>query len=321
MMKPPAAAVVVPTHNGATRISRLLDSLRLQTLAHDVVVVDNASTDGTRELLERDYTEISLIALDKNVGFGRAVNRGVMHTSSSTVVLLNNDVICEPKFLERICAVLDPADGVVMAAGVLLQGGNPAYIDTAGIEFDRTLLGFDYLHGEHVSVLDEPLPDPLGPCAGAAAFDRAAFAAVGGFDEAFFAYLEDIDLAARLLLAGGRCRLAPSARAVHEHSATLGPRSRIKGELIGWGRGYIIGKYRMHRNPRLLGRALLTEAVGAVGKTMVDRNPLGIRVRIQGWRAGRRSPAQSLAGLPQQVNRVSIVDALARRVRRRLRPN
>jgi N-acetylglucosaminyl-diphospho-decaprenol L-rhamnosyltransferase len=319
MMSSRAPSVVVPTYNGVTRISRLLDSLRLQTLPHDIVVVDNASTDGTRELLERDYPEVNVIALDRNLGFGGAVNRGVVHTSSSTLVLLNNDVVCESEFLARICEALDPVDGVVMAAGVLLQGAEPAYIDTAGIEFDRTLLAFDYLHGEHVSVLDGLVRDPFGPCAGAAAFDREAFDSVGGFDEAFFAYLEDVDLVARLLLTGGRCRLAPDARAAHEHSATLGRRSRTKGELVAWGRGYTIGKYRMHRNPRLLGRAVLTEAVSAVGKAIVDRNPLGIRVRIQGWRVGRRSPARSLAGLPQEVHAISFVDAVDRRARRRLR--
>jgi N-acetylglucosaminyl-diphospho-decaprenol L-rhamnosyltransferase len=317
-MNPAAPLVVVPTFNGVSRISRLLDSLRLQTLPHDVVVVDNASTDHTRELLELDYPDVGVIALDRNLGFGRAVNRGVMHTSNSTVVFLNNDVVCEPEFLARICEALDPMSGVVMAAGVLLQGPKPAYIDSAGIEFDRTLLAFDYLHGEHVSILGEPVRDPLGPCAGAAAFDRAAFESVGGFDEAFFAYLEDVDLVARLLLTGGRCRLAPAAHAAHEHSATLGPRSRTKGELVAWGRGYMIGKYRMHRDPRLLARALLTEALSAVGKTIVDRNPLSIRVRIQGWRVGRRSPPRSLAGLPQDVNSISFASAVNRRVRRRL---
>jgi GT2 family glycosyltransferase len=311
-------AVVVPTHNGVSRICSLLESLRLQTLPHDVVVVDNGSLDGTRQVVKRSFPDVELITLGKNLGFGRAVNRGVWSSRASTIVLLNNDVVCEPAFLEQICAALDPSRGIVMAAGVLLQASRPTFIDTAGIEFDRTLLAFDYLHGQHVSVLERAVPDPLGPCAGAAAFDREAFAAVGGFDEGFFAYLEDVDLVARLLLAGGRCRLAPAARAVHEHSATLGPYSKRKNELIGWGRGYIIGKYRMHRDPRLMARALLGEAVGAVGKMVTDRHALGIRARFRGWRAGSQCPPHSLKGLPRQVNTVSFFGAVSRRVQRRL---
>ncbi len=130
-----------------------------------------------------------------------------------------------------------------MAAGVLLEAHDPTVVDSAGIELDDTLLVFDYLNGQPISVLTRALADPLGPSGAAAAFDRAAFLECGGFDERLFAYWEDVDLVLRLRLAGARCVLVPDARAVHSHSATLGSGSARKNYLTGFGRGYVLRKW------------------------------------------------------------------------------
>jgi GT2 family glycosyltransferase len=310
-------AVVVPTHDRAEDLARLLESLRAQTLAHQVVVVDNGSGDGTAELLRVRFPEVRLIAIPENVGFGRAVNEGVRACHAATVVVVNNDVVCEPEFLERLLAVLDPAGGVTMAAGVLLDATDPDRIDSAGVLVDRTLFALDHLHDRHVSVLEGGPPDPLGPTGGAAAFDREAFLSVDGFDERFFAYLEDVDLAVRLLAAGGRCRLAAGARATHRHSATLGSGSRRKNELMGWGRGYMIGKYRLHRRPALLVRAAAAEAVVVCGQAVVDRTLVGLPARVRGFRAGLGAPAADVPRLPPETMRISLLAALRHRARRR----
>jgi N-acetylglucosaminyl-diphospho-decaprenol L-rhamnosyltransferase len=298
-------------------LARLLASLERQTRDHEVVVVDNGSTDGTRALLAEQFPGVHLVSLPTNLGFGRAVNRGVAETQGRKLVFLNNDVVCDSEFVERITEALDPLRGVVMAAGVLLQELRPHLIDTAGIEFDSTLLAFDYLHGTPKSVLENGVRDPLGPCCGAAAFDRSAFESLGGFDEHFFAYLEDVDLTVRMIAAGGRCRLAPAAVGIHRHSATLGPRSRRKNELISWGRGYMIGKYRLHRHPGLFCQAVIGEVVGALGKLLVDRTAVCINPRLAGWRAGLRSDPHPLPALSDGA-RVSFIAGQRRRVARRL---
>ena len=122
-----------------------------------------------------------------------------------------------------------------MAAPVLVRLGNEGRIDTAGIVVDRSLHGFNHLYGEPVGILAVDPPDPLAPCGGAAAFDRAAFRELGGFDPAFFAYLEDVDLGIRCVARGWRCRLAPTAIAIHAHSGTLGEGSPAKNRLTGGG--------------------------------------------------------------------------------------
>jgi len=312
----PRVSVVVPTFDGADLVAALLRSLERQTIPHEVIVVDNGSTDRTAEVVGA-AAGVRLVRLDANVGFGRAVNRGVVEAQGDTLVLLNNDVECEPEFLERLCDALDPGSGVTMAAGVLLKAHDPRIIDTAGIEFDPTLLAFDYLHGQERSVLDNGVRDPIGPCAGAAAFHREAFEGVGGFDENIFAYLEDVDLIVRLLARGDRCRLAPGALALHRHSATLGARSRAKNDLIGWSRGYLIGKYRLHRRPGLFARTVVEELTGALGKLAVDRAGLALRPRLKGWRAGRSAQACELPSFPPRVHEISILEAHRRRIRRR----
>ena len=197
------ATVVIPTFNGRRMLVEALEGLERQTTAHDVIVVDNGSTDGTVDLLAERFPHVRVVELPENVGFGRAVNRGVAAAETDVVVLINNDVVCEPEFLERLLEPLGD-DSVAMVAGVLLQHDRPHLVDSAGIELDTTLRSWDALWNRPVSEL-AGAAEPVGPCGGAAAFRTRAFRDVGGFDETFFAYWEDVDLALRLRLAGHRC--------------------------------------------------------------------------------------------------------------------
>ena len=97
-------------------------------------------------------------------------------------------------------------------AGVLLQERSPGLIDSAGVVADRTLMGFDYLHGEPVAAAADGARPARPDRRRRASTDRAAFEAVGGFDERIFLYYEDLDLALRMAARGGRCRLAAEAR-------------------------------------------------------------------------------------------------------------
>src|SRR5439155_22057932 len=177
-----------------------------------MIVVDNGAPDGAvaPHVAEHEFAE--RLRLDENAGFSRAVNLAAAQSSDDSLVLVNDDCVCEPRFVERLLASLEPRSGVVMAAGVLLDAHEPQRIDTAGMELDATLLVFDYLNGTPVSRLDPQTPAPIGPCGAAAAFDRSAFVGAGGFDERIFAYWEDVDLVLRLIRSGARCSLAWDAR-------------------------------------------------------------------------------------------------------------
>jgi N-acetylglucosaminyl-diphospho-decaprenol L-rhamnosyltransferase len=204
---------------------------------------------------------------------------------------------------------------VVMATGVMRDAGAPDLIETAGVEIDRTLLPFDYLNGEPLAVLEGPVPDPIGPSGAAAAFWREAFLEVGGFDEELFAYLEDVDLVLRMRLAGGTCRLAPKALGTHEHSATLGPGSRRKDYLIGYGRGYLLRKWGV-LTPRRVPGVILRELALSAGQILLDRNLGAVSGRIHGLRAAPERhpyPAEVLSAP------ASVFKTMSRRWRRRAR--
>jgi N-acetylglucosaminyl-diphospho-decaprenol L-rhamnosyltransferase len=305
-------AVYIPNFNGERWLPRTLQSLRGQTERLDVVVVDNGSTDGSVAAVRADFPEVEVLELGENLGFGPALNRAVATHPADGIVLLNSDVECEPRFCEELVGGLGA--GVDMAAGVLLQEREPNLIDSAGVVADRTLMGFDHLHGEPVAAADDAA-DPLGPTGGAALYRREAWEEVGGFDERIFLYYEDLDLALRLAARGGRCRLAPDARALHAYSPGLGAASSAKYAHTGWSRGYMLRRYGVMREPPLALRALGCEAAICAGQLLRDRTTAGLKGRVRGFRAGAGLPHREVGSAP--LLGISAREALGRRRRRR----
>ena len=294
-------------------MDRLLRSLAEQTAELEAVVVDNASPGGAVTRLCGRYAFARALTLDENRGFSAAVNAGAASAEGHALVVVNDDCVLDPPFVERLVAALDPASGVTMAAGALRSAADPALIDTAGLALDRTLLAYDHLSGEPLAAL-QGAADPVGPSGAAAAYDRREFARLGGFDEGLFAYWEDTDLALRMARDGGRCRLAPGALGTHEHSATLGAGTRAKNRLTGFGRGYVLRKWRVV-TPRRAAPVLARELGVVAGQALLDRDLSGIPARIAGWRAAEPSEAypEDLAVLAGE----SLSAALGRRWRRR----
>jgi N-acetylglucosaminyl-diphospho-decaprenol L-rhamnosyltransferase len=305
-------AIYIPTYNGRERLARTLRSLEAQSRPAEAVVVDNGSSDGTAELIRGEFPEVALLEMGRNLGFGPAINRAVEEHPADPVILLNNDVEAEPRFVE---ALLDAAaGGAECAAAVLVQEAAPELIDSAGVVADRTLMGFDYLHGEPLEAALRAAA-PLGPTGGAALYRLDAFRAAGGFDERIFLYYEDLDLALRLRAAGARCVLAGEARAVHAYSASLGAGSGGKYARTGWGRGYMLRRYGVMSQPALALRAIAAEAAICAGQLLADRTAKGVGGRLRGWRDGaglERRPVDESA-----LFDISLREALALRRRRR----
>ena len=202
------AWVVIPTLNGRERLLKTLASLEQQSVRASVVVVDNGSNDGTAEAVAERHPTVRVVRNERNLGFGAAINRAALELEGGILVLVNNDVVCEPAFLERITAPFAD-ESVGMAAGVLLQAKAPELIDSAGIELDTTLGSWDYLWNAPVEAL-AGAHDPVGPCGGAAAYRLPVFQELGGFDEVLFAYWEDVELALRFRARAGAARWCPA---------------------------------------------------------------------------------------------------------------
>jgi len=300
--------VVIPTLDGRERLLRTLASLDEQTAPAEVVVVDNASSDGTAGAVAERYPHVRVVTNDRNLGFGAAINRAALELEGDLLVLVNNDVVCEPQFLERMAAPFaDPEVGSV--AGVLLQADAPDLVDSAGIELDTTLGSWDYLWNRPAGELVDA-PDPVGPCGGAAAYRLPVFRDLGGFDETLFAYWEDVELALRFREAGWRCVLAGAARALHEHGQTVGAASPAARRLEAFGRGYVLAKYRVSS-----GRPLVKAKVAALDwpvlavHLLVRREAGPLRERLRGRRLGLRA---SDARAPVELATVGFGTALRR---------
>jgi N-acetylglucosaminyl-diphospho-decaprenol L-rhamnosyltransferase len=312
-----SATVIVPTLSGA-RAERLLASLAASGGAgsrFQTVLVDNGSGDPAMRAAAERLEGAELIELDSNRGYSGAVNLAAGRAEGEALIVLNDDCVVEPEFVDRLTEALDPGRDVVMSAAVLRDAADPELIDTAGMELDATLLVFDYLNGEPLSVIDRGVADPVGPSGAAAAILREAFLESGGFDENLFAYWEDVDLVLRLRRSGGRCRLATLARGTHQHSATLGSGSARKNYLVGFGRGYVLRKWGV-LSPRRLPAVLVRDLTLCAGQAVVDRNLSGLRGRVRGLRASRRQYEYPANGLGSGRSARS---TLARRWRRRSR--
>lgn len=310
----PSAEVLIPHHNRADSLRHTLNALRSQTHQVPVRVIDNDSSDGTREMLSSEFPEVACTALGSNLGFGAALNRGIEQSDAEVLVFLNNDAVSDERFCEELLAA-HAASGAEMVAACL--GRPDGLIESLGIEVDRSLIAYDVAFGEEWDGAVERHPDPpLAPSGGAAGFVRDAFVAAGGFDEGFFAYLEDVDLGIRMRMLGMRCVLAPRAIAWHEHSGTLGPGSEAKNRLLGSGRGRIARKYGANLAVPARVRGLVIDAAVYAGKALIDRNLGAARGRLNATRTAPRGPADARFARVPLVDR-GIVESLRLRLGRR----
>jgi GT2 family glycosyltransferase len=226
------AAVVIPNWNGARWLDGCLDSVAAQTAAPaEVLVVDNGSTDGSAARAS-DRPGVRVLELGRNTGFAVAANRGLIALSPhvDAVAVLNPDVVLAPDWLARTTAALAADPRVASVACKMVDMADPGHLYDTGDLLRRD--GACEQRGRYTR--DDGRYDAPGEvfaaCAGAALYRRAAVDEVGGFEERFFLYLEDVELGLRLRLAGWRCRYEPViARHAGEGSDVVPVRS-----VEGW---------------------------------------------------------------------------------------
>ena len=223
-------AVTVVTHHSGPYIGRCLESVFAQTgVEVEVVVVDNSSSDDTLARLEPFRHRIRLLRNETQVGFAAAQNQAIRETRAAWVLCLNPDLELEPDFAARLLEAVEPRSRVGVACGKLLRlspDGRtrlPQLLDSTGIYFTPTLRHFDRGSNQPDVGQYERLEYVFGATGAAALYRRAMLedVAIGGefFDEDFFAYREDADLAWRAQLAGWRCLYVPQAVGHHVRRA------------------------------------------------------------------------------------------------------
>jgi GT2 family glycosyltransferase len=235
--------VIVLNWNGRRYLKRCLRSVLGQTYRDlEVVLVDNGSTDGSLALLNEHFPQVRVIANSENRGFAAANNQAIESTDSEYVVTLNNDTKAYPTWLEELVRTASTDERLGACASRMLFAHQPDVINSAGIALDRAGIAWEWRSGERDDPTEREPTEVFGACAGAALYRRAMLDEIGQFDEDFFAYLEDVDLAWRAQWAGWRTLSVPTARVLHFHSGTAIEGSSFKNRLLGRNKVWLIVK-------------------------------------------------------------------------------
>ncbi len=231
----PAATVGIINYNGRQFLDELLLSLRHQTLQpFETLLIDNSSSDDSVAYVRNNYHWVRVIPQSDNLGFAKAGNLAFSSCDSEFVALLNTDLKLDPAWLESLLAPAVADTSVAAVASKLRLYSDPSRLN--GVGGAMNYLGYTWDRGMFEAdegQLDQP-EEVLFASAGAALFRRSTFLTVGGFDERFFMYHEDVDLCWRFWLLGSRVVTAPRALALHHFG---GSTRQAKGlywrELIG----------------------------------------------------------------------------------------
>ncbi len=221
------AGVVIPSWNSVGLLPRCLDSLADQGLEPELIVVDNGSTDGTVELLrERSVAHVSL---PENVGFAAAVNLGASRVAAPAVLALNADTVLEPGCLALLVEALDaePGLGGVQPRLLQLEGEQrdqtSARLYSAGQALTADGRAFERARGRRQESAFLRRREVFGVCGAACLLRRELFDQLGGYDERYFAFYEDVDLNVRARIAGWRFEYLPEAVVWHVGNASWAP--------------------------------------------------------------------------------------------------
>ncbi|MFO7632957.1 MAG: glycosyltransferase family 2 protein [Caldilinea sp.] len=291
----PFASVIVPNYNGVRHLPVVLDALHGQTFQDfEVIVVDDASRDDSVALLESNHPDVRLIANRHNAGFAQSCNTGAAAARGRIIVLLNSDTEPAPTWLEELVKVFVANPQAATVTSKLLLFDRRHTLHTTG-----DMLGVDGIpRNRGVWETDQGQYDGaahvFSGCGGATVYRREVWQALGGFDEGFWMYLEDVDFGFRARLAGWDAVFAPRARVYHHISAS-------GGDVLA---SYYVGRNTIWMIAKNMPRFLLRRNVFAIlaGQLAVTLDALrnfqgeAARARLRGQIAG-------LLGLPRQLQK------------------
>lgn len=280
-----AATVIIPNWNGRHLLEQCLKSLAGQTFSDfRTIVVDNGSTDGSVAWVQEHHPEVRLIVNSQNRGFAAAINQGIRAGQGAYVLTLNNDAWAEPGWVAALIAAAESDPTVGMCASKMLFAGRPGIINSTGIALDKAGIAWDRRGGEADTASETVPVEVFGPCGGAALYRRAMLDQIGLFDEDFFAYLEDVDLAWRARRAGWRCLYVPAARVFHRHSATGREGSPFKSYHLGRNKVWLLAKnYPIGHLWPYLPLVFLYDLAAVAYAAVARRDLHALAGRLAGW--------------------------------------
>ncbi|WP_458456299.1 glycosyltransferase family 2 protein [Methanobrevibacter sp.] len=219
-------SVVTPNYNGERFLKTFLESLNDDCeYIGEVIIVDNGSTDNSRQYLKNTSFNFPLVLIEnsENLGFSPAVNQGIKKARHDLIFSINNDTELKKGSIKALIDLITSDDDIFSVQAKMLQYDNKELIDDVGDEYN--LLAWTKKTGEnHHSDEYSEVRDIFSSCAGAAMYKKSVLNEIGLFDDNFFAYMEDVDLAIRSRIYGYKNLLCPDAVVYHIGSATSGSR-------------------------------------------------------------------------------------------------
>lgn len=217
-------SVVVINWNGERFLEQCLAALTTQTVKpYEIVLVDNASSDGSVDIAQ-GFPAVRLLLPGYNTGFARGNNLAIAAASSESewIALMNPDAFAEPRWLEELLCAARRNPGFDVFGSKLVNAADTSVLDGVGDAYHVSGLVWRMANGLPLSNITESEHEVFSACAAAALYRRSALGELGGFDEDYFCYVEDVDLGFRLRLAGRRCLYVPQSVARHVGSGTTG---------------------------------------------------------------------------------------------------
>ncbi len=285
----PDVSVIIVTWNGRQFLEPCLMSVMAQTgVDFEIVVVDNGSTDGSAELVRAICPAARIVRLPTNDGFAAGNNAGAREARGRFLAFLNNDTVVEARWLQALRSGIDADAGYLLATSRIVYMHDPAIIDSAGDGVYRWGGAFKMHHGAPASQA-ETSREVFGICGAACIIASDLFRELDGFDAAFFASHEDVDLSYRARLLGYRCRYVSDAVVRHHGSATLGHASPF---AVFHGQRNLEWMYLKNTPASLLFRTLPGHLLydAAAGAYFATRGRFGTFVKAK---------AAALAGIPR----------------------
>ncbi|MDF1513653.1 MAG: glycosyltransferase family 2 protein [Anaerolineae bacterium] len=299
-MSDQTVSVIIPNWNGAHHLEECLASLLAQSHPHvEIIVVDNASTDGSLELLAQ-YPQVAALPLPRNLGFTGACNAGLHAASGAIQVLLNNDTAAHPRWLEAIVAAFDqyPEAGIVASKMLLYDRRDTFhtagdYVTLDGLAHNRGVWQQDTGQYDHSAYV-------FSACGGSSAYRRSMLDEVGVLDDDFFFSFEDVDLAWRAGLMGWRCLYVPGAVVYHKLKASGG--GVTASFYDGRNRIYTLVKNYPPDLWRVYWPRVMTAQLTLFGQAVRLWRGAAARATLRGMAAG-------VAGIPRMMGKRKLIQA------------
>lgn len=259
----------------------------------ELIVVDNGAL---APLIRERHPGMLVVEPGFNFGFAGAVGLGVAAARGRWIALVNDDATVESDAFERLLAAGERAPAIGSVAAQIRFSDARDRVNSAGIVVDALGVATERLAGARIGEASEP-GEVFGASACCAVYRRSLLAALGGFDERFFAYLEDVDFAWRAQAAGWKCVYEPRAVAHHAGSASAGHGSPRKYYLVGRNRVWLLARNATARQlMRILPALVLYDLAYVVYVAFTDRTLAPLRGRLAGLRSWRRLRRERLGG-------------------------